>query len=244
MSYNKSSLYCSQKCSKLAQTKIKERPCKMCGKVFKPRTNKGKYCSIECYRRDMAANIVANAHEVNKNKKYSNNYTPHPKVSKKIKHKCLNCGVDFLSTPSCRRKFCSYECFLKSGGPKRAGEAAVMAKLKYGTKKDANHNEIIKAMRKLCPVYDLSIVGCGCPDGIAWINNGWQLFDIKNLKTGYGRRGLNKRQKQWATECQGGPVYLIHTVSEAIAFARGSFDGIKFFPEDRVSARDYREIVE
>lgn len=98
---------------------------------------------------------------------------------------------------------------------------------KYGAKKDANHKEIMQVIGQITAVMDLSHAGYGVPDGVAWIGDGWHLFDIKNLKTQYGRRGLNARQKKWAEDWRGGPVYLIHDVAEAQAFARGRFDGLK-----------------
>jgi hypothetical protein len=105
-----------------------------------------------------------------------------------------------------------------------------MAKRKYGPKKDANHNQIFDILRLLVPAKDLSSAGCGVPDGIAWVKNEWHFFDVKNPDTGYGRRGLNKRQERWAKEWEGGPVYLIYTPEDAVKFARGDFDGIKRFP--------------
>jgi hypothetical protein len=98
---------------------------------------------------------------------------------------------------------------------------------KYGAKKDANHKEVIAAINQLCAVHDLSACGYGVPDGLAYIKDGWHLFDIKNPKTSYGRKGLNERQKKWMADWRGGPVYLIHSVEEAIEFAQGKFDGLK-----------------
>ena len=102
---------------------------------------------------------------------------------------------------------------------------------KYGAKKDANHKEVMARLKSLVPVHDLSAAGCGVPDGIAWINGGWQLFDIKNPNTGYGKRGLNERQKTWADKWDGGPVFLIYGEDDAAAFAKGDFDAVKCFPE-------------
>jgi hypothetical protein len=78
-----------------------------------------------------------------------------------------------------------------------------------------------------CPVYDLSAMGGGVPDGIAWVKETWQFFDIKNPKTGYGRRGLNPVQKKWITQWRGGPVYLIYTAIDAEQFAKGNFAALK-----------------
>lgn len=99
--------------------------------------------------------------------------------------------------------------------------------MRYGAKKDANHNEIFEAIRKHCAAYDLSVVGGGIPDGIAWVAERWEFFDVKNPKTGYGRRGLNAVQRKWIEKWQGGPVYLIYTTDEAERFGRGEFDGLK-----------------
>lgn len=108
-----------------------------------------------------------------------------------------------------------------------------MAKSKYGAKKDANHNEVFAVISTFTAVKDLSNAGCGVPDGIAWVNDGWHLFDVKNPKTGYGKRGLNPRQKKWAEDWRGGPVYLIYNTDEAMKFAKGDFTGLKKFPEDK-----------
>ena len=146
--------------------------------------------------------------------------------------KCKTCGSDFRSSPSTKRIYCSYKCHLDDGGAKRAGEAAIMARLKYGAKKDANHNEVFEAISQFTAVKDLSSAGCGVPDGIAWVAGSWQLFDVKNPKTGYGRRGLNPIQKGWADDWRGGPVFLIYSVEEAFRFAKGNFEGLKKFPDD------------
>lgn len=144
---------------------------------------------------------------------------------------CPACGTAFVFSKSSNRKYCSYPCFVADGGPLEAGYAARRAMKKYGAKKDANHKEVMAALKSLVPVHDLSAAGCGVPDGIAWVNDGWQLFDIKNPKTGYGKRGLNERQKTWADKWDGGPVYLIYSEDDARAFARGEFLAVKCFPE-------------
>lgn len=95
---------------------------------------------------------------------------------------------------------------------------------KYGAKKDANHTELIGVLRQFCAVHDLSHAGYGVPDGVVYVHGNWHLFDIKNPKTSYGRRGLNPRQKLWVADWRGGPVYLIHNTEEAQLLAKGHFD--------------------
>lgn len=141
---------------------------------------------------------------------------------------CGHCSASFRTSPSSDQKFCSYTCFVEDGGAVRAGNAAAEAIMKkYGAKKDANHNEIMDVIRQITAVHDLSHAGYGVPDGIAWVGGAWQLFDIKNLKTSYGKKGLNQRQKQWAKDWRGGPVYLVHDEHEAQCFARGKFESLK-----------------
>jgi hypothetical protein len=70
----------------------------------------------------------------------------------------------------------------------------------YGAKKDANHKEIVKALEQMgACVVDFSSIGGGMPDLAVWCRAAWHMVEIKNLETGYGRRGLNKLQevKDW-----------------------------------------------
>lgn len=105
---------------------------------------------------------------------------------------------------------------------------------KYGVKKDHNHADMVEAFRKLgVSVLDLSTMGRGVPDLIVWCCQRYLLVDVKNRKTGYGRRGLNKNQKEWADDWTGGPVYLVYDLDDVIALANGNFDFVKKYPDDR-----------
>lgn len=101
--------------------------------------------------------------------------------------------------------------------------------MKYGAKKDANHKEIVQILQlNGAEVYDLSAAGNGIPDLLVWVKTSWQLVEVKNLKTSYGKRGLNHHQKRWIGQWKGGPVYILTDIHEAARFARGNFEGIKF----------------
>lgn len=140
---------------------------------------------------------------------------------------CLYCQSEYRSYNK-TRQYCSYRCFKNSGGPFRAGIAARTMIRKYGAKKDANHQSIFSALRALgIGVYDLSQTGNGCPDGVAWIKNEWRLFEVKNPKTGYGKRGLNQVQKKWLSQWKGGPVFIIRNIEEAVRFGQGKFDSVE-----------------
>jgi len=218
-SYQKNRKFCSHVCYVISKKTIKpekkpkekielnKKVCRNCATVFaSPASIRKNTCSKKCQNEE--------------------------RQSKQLFKCCSKCGKEFKHYASQSRIYCSYKCHLDSGGAFRAGIAAAEATMKYGARKDANHNEVMAELRKYCAVYDLSALGMGIPDGIAWIKGAWHLFDIKNPKTGYGRRGLNEVQKKWIGMYDGGPVYLIYTNEEAARFAQGSFDDIKFFKHE------------
>lgn len=197
--------------------------CAHCGSVFHNYSKASKFCSGACYHesRTLPAKPAKPARV-----KKEHPVKP-PRVSRSAQSECINCGKQFSYYLSRPKFCCSYACHLATGGAFRAGMAAAKATMKYGARKDANHGEVIDAMRELCAVYDLSDFGRGIPDGIAWVQDQWRLFDVKNPKTYYGRKGVNAVQKKWINQWQGGPVFLIYTADEARRFARGELDGIK-----------------
>lgn len=206
-SYNKGRKYCSKRCHADA-TRLKDVACAQCRQPFKPQTASQRYCTQKCARDAVRKERPPRTPRV-------------PSL-----RSCLQCGKAFQASPSSHRKYCSYPCHLASGGAQRAGEASVRAKKVYGGKKDANHDEVFAVISALVPVFDLSGQGFGVPDGVAFTKSGWQLFDVKNPKTTYGRKGLNPIQAKWAKLWLGSPVFLIHDTDEALRFARGDFSGL------------------
>jgi hypothetical protein len=105
--------------------------------------------------------------------------------------------------------------------------AASAAHMRYGAKKDENHVAIQEAIEAFgIPVYDMSGAGSGVPDCLVWIRESWQLVEIKNPKTAYGRRGLNAIQKVWIDKWRGGPVHILKSVDDALAFVKGDLSKI------------------
>lgn len=233
-SYNKARIYCSHKCY---SDDKEEKYCEVCGSALGPKKRRFKTCSKGCMAKLPHKQPAKQLVTAKSGRQYR--YDPRPRTPHMTD--CAQCGKTFRSSPSTKRMYCSYSCFLASGGPLRAGSAAAMAKNKYGAKKDANHKDIFDAIGRITAVKDLSAVGCGVPDGIAWVNGGWQLFDVKNPKTGYGKRGLNARQKKWSDDWRGGPVYLIYTIEEALQFARGDFANIK--SHNPANLTDVQEVI-
>jgi hypothetical protein len=192
--------------------------CPRCGKEFKAGKQKRVYCSHAC--------------------KNPNSRT----------QDCRQCGKTFRCSPGNRRKFCSYECHLASGGARRAGFAAVRAKALYGLKKDANHNEVVRTLKK-CGIatMDTSGLGCGFPDLIVTVKGQIHLVDIKNPNTSYGRRGLNDLQKEFADNWQGPPIYLIYSMDDVASLVAGRFDKLKsaggYKPAERPRLRAVRQLA-
>ena len=97
---------------------------------------------------------------------------------------------------------------------------------RYGAKKDANHGEIVDFLvRTATPHFDTSPLGCGFPDLIVCVRGVVELWEIKNPKNSYGRKGLNKNQQAFVTGWPGGPVVIIRSVDEALARLNGKSGG-------------------
>jgi len=82
--------------------------------------------------------------------------------------------------------------------------------MRYARRVDANQAEIVDALRKagakvkiVHQPYDLQV----------WIGDRTMYIEVKNPKTGYGRKGMNEKQ---AEEAQGLPVYMADSVESAL----------------------------
>ena len=194
-----------------------DRVCCQCGCKFQSYQKARKYCSRSCYGSAMSKPKMAKPEKPLKVKLPKPEPKPRIRGTRKVLLACAHCKAEFASYIKLDRKFCSYQCHLDSGGAKRAGDAAARAVMRYGTKKDANHNEVVDALRGAgCLVEDMSHVGCGFPDLMCADNGVLFLVEIKNPKTGYGRRGLNKRQKEWHKEWEGYPISIVDSAEAAL----------------------------
>ena len=135
----------------------------------------------------------------------------------KVKKICPVCKASFEHYRSTNRIYCSYKCHLESGGAWRAGMASAGARMRYGAKKDANHNEVVAALQQVgASVIDMSHVGKGFPDLIVGFRSQTILVEIKNPKTSYGKRGLNKNQQKWKEQWVGGPYCIVDSPEAAL----------------------------
>jgi hypothetical protein len=137
--------------------------------------------------------------------------------TRKVTKICFHCKKEFEHYKSRLKQYCSYQCHLDSGGAWRAGLAAKESILKYGAKKDANHHEIVDAMQKAgAYVIDMSHVGKGFPDLIVGFQSKTILMEIKNPKTSYGKKGLNKNQLKWKEQWTGGAYCVVDSIEAAL----------------------------
>ena len=89
--------------------------------------------------------------------------------------------------------------------------------MKYGAKKDANHNIVVEALQKAgAYVIDMSHVGKGFPDLIVGFQSQTILMEIKNPKTSYGKKGLNKNQQKWKDQWLGGVYCVVDSPDAAL----------------------------
>ncbi|SEO78270.1 hypothetical protein [Nitrosovibrio sp. Nv6] len=233
--------YCSVKCAQARPGTVLKgelnpnysdagrKVCKACSKEYRSYNKTSKYCSHACY---LSTKPKVGPY-VKKGRPPKKILEPKPKIIREVVYqKCLMCENTFRKIPSNTQKYCSYKCHLDSGGAFRAGKAAGTMTRKYGAKKDANHKEIVDAFEKLgACVLDMSTLGSGVPDILVMCKGTPYMVDIKNPKTGYGKRGLNQNQKEWAAEWKGGPVYMISTVDQVTDMVNGRLGSIKRFPE-------------
>jgi hypothetical protein len=88
----------------------------------------------------------------------------------------------------------------------------VVRRARPNGKLDANHTEIVQALRKLgCPVLDISMVGGGAPDlVVATIRGEWIMLELKTAKG-----VVSERQKQFHSKWPG-IIHIVRSVDEAL----------------------------
>jgi hypothetical protein len=106
--------------------------------------------------------------------------------------------------------------------------------MRRGGRKDGNHHQMVEVMLKCgFGLIDLSELGRGVPDFLVSVpphsKNLLLLADIKNPSTAYGRKGLNKRQIEFAESWCGSPVYVLRTHDDVLAMAAGEFQKLESY---------------
>lgn len=90
-----------------------------------------------------------------------------------------------------------------------------MARSTRFSSKDNNHDEIAHALQDIgAAVMDTSSLGDGFPDIIVGFRGEVYLIEIKNDKTAYGKKGLNKKQVEFHAKWAG-YVHIVRSIDEA-----------------------------
>ena len=93
---------------------------------------------------------------------------------------------------------------------------------RYARKVDANHREIVRALRRLgCTVLDLSSHGRDVPDLAVGYRGVVTLIELKNPQNKGSTRGLSAGQRRWLAEWPG-PTAVLWSVEDAVAWVTGS----------------------
>lgn len=214
-SYNKTRKYCSNQCYvKDQRERIIESALKGANAPKTPKVKLGFRCICKTCNVEFRSLI-------SQGKRYCENHKDDAKKNQgkgekkknPLKHEtkpCLFCKKEFTCYKSAKKIYCSYQCHLNNNGAWTAGIAASKATMKYGAKKDANHSDVVDALKKAgASVIDMSHVGRGFPDLIVGANSKTLLVEIKNPKTSYGRKGLNKNQTKWKELWVGGEYCIV-----------------------------------
>ena len=88
---------------------------------------------------------------------------------------------------------------------------------RHARRVDNNQSQIVTRLREIgASVIDLSAVGGGVCDLLVGYRGVNYLIEVKNRETDYGKRGLNKNQKDLADEWRGSAIHVVYTRDEAL----------------------------
>ncbi|MCE6007596.1 hypothetical protein ACNJ69_12170 [Acinetobacter soli] len=88
--------------------------------------------------------------------------------------------------------------------------------MRRAAKVDANHAEIVKALRAIgATVQSLATTGKGCPDLLVGYRGVNWLMEVKDEAKIFSQRQLNPHQVEWHKSWRG-QVHVIETVDQAI----------------------------
>lgn len=94
--------------------------------------------------------------------------------------------------------------------------------MRRAAKTDENHQDIVRALRKLgASVQSLAAVGQGCPDILVGWRGMLSLLEIKDGSKPPSARKLTDDQVRWHAEWRG-PVDVVYSVEDAIRAVTGS----------------------
>jgi len=81
---------------------------------------------------------------------------------------------------------------------------------------DANHNEIVSALRKAgAHVQSLASVGSGCPDVLVSFQEKWYVLEVKDGGKSASRQALTDDEATWH-KASHAPVHIVNSVEQAL----------------------------
>lgn len=93
--------------------------------------------------------------------------------------------------------------------------------MRFRAKVDANHGEIVKALRQAgCSVQSLAQLGKGVPDLLVARNGFMWLMEVKDGDKPPSGRKLTEDELSWGSRWKG-PVYTVLSVAQAINVIEG-----------------------
>jgi hypothetical protein len=97
------------------------------------------------------------------------------------------------------------------------GIGCVVVAMRRAARVDANHAEIIDALRSVgCSVLSLAPIGKSCPDILCGIAGRTFLAELKDGSQPPSKQRLTPGQHAWHEAWNGGPVWVIRSVDQAL----------------------------
>lgn len=88
--------------------------------------------------------------------------------------------------------------------------------MRRAARTDANHEEIVKALRAVgASVQSLAAVGHGVPDLLVGYQGKTILMEVKDGKKSPSKRELTEDQVKWIDSWTGGSVFIVDNVEAA-----------------------------
>jgi len=81
---------------------------------------------------------------------------------------------------------------------------------------DANHNEIVDALRKAgAHVQSLASVGSGCPDILVSFREKWYVLEVKDGSKPPSKQRLTDDERSWHNASHA-PVHIVNSAEQAL----------------------------
>lgn len=200
--------FCSMRCRGLAQRKPGNH-CADCGKGIQRAARRCQRCNLQAVRAAIKPAVkpprLCKCGRAIEPKKKSCASCKAMRAALAVRSVCVRCSVGVNQR---NRTYCD-QCWSEVNNAMR------------GKKKDSNHQPIAQAFEDAGAIcLDLSDKGGGYPDLLVCFQERMFFVEVKNPKTSYGRRGLNKHQVKFRERYNILPYFVVKTADEAQSILR------------------------